>query len=75
VEQYRLRVLEKGEEKLTRSVYAQKYFLAEERIRSSVKDECCVFAASEIPPGATVSVQPLNEWGRAGREIFSGALS
>lgn len=75
VEQYRLRVLEKGEEKLTRSVYAQKYFLAEERVRAGVKEEFCVFAASEVPPGAVVGVQPLNEWGRAGREIFSGALS
>ena len=71
VEKYRLRVLDKGVEKLVRGVYAQKHFLPEERIRASVREEYCVFAASEVPPGATVTVQPLNEWGRGGREISS----
>jgi predicted phosphodiesterase len=69
VEKYRLRILENGVEKLERSVYAQKYFLAEKRVSAGVKEEFCVFAAAEIPDGATVSVQQLNEWGQAGRSI------
>ena len=74
VERYRLRILNKGEELLVRSVYAQKHFLPEERICSTVNEECCVFAHSEVPQGSTVSVLPLNEWGRAGREIVSAAV-
>lgn len=74
VEKYRLRVLLDGKRLLERTVYAQKYFLCERRVRASVKEEWCAFAEDEVPVGSVVCVAPMNEWGKAGREIASPPL-
>lgn len=71
VEKYRVRVMLGSKEVLSRHVYAQKHFLAESRVRNLVKEESCVFGASEIPVGALFGVSPVDEWGHEGREILS----